>query len=74
MIYKRDLLDAINGLNHDLLVLSIKVGDLETEIEKLKSKPCKCKAGKNTPAASKSKSDKAKIQTRDKSGKFVKEK
>lgn len=36
MIRKQELIDAINDLNHDLLVLSCRVGDLENEIELLK--------------------------------------
>lgn len=82
MIFKRDLIDAINDLNHDLLTLSVKVQDLETEVKKLKGKTCKCKEDKlekaikavtepkrrGRPAGSKNKK-----QKRDKSGKFVKE-
>lgn len=82
MIFKRDLIDAINDTNHDLLTLSVKVQDLETEVKKLKGKTCKCKEDKlekaikavtepkrrGRPAGSKNKK-----QKRDKSGKFVKE-
>ena len=36
MIKKSTLLDAIGDLNHDLLVLSCRIGDLENEVELLK--------------------------------------
>lgn len=82
MIFKRDLIDAINDLSHDLLTLSIKVQDLETEVRKPKGKTCKCKEDRlekaikevtepkrrGRPVGSKNKK-----QKRDKSGKFVKE-
>lgn len=81
MIFKRDLIDAINDLDHDLLTLSIKVQDLEAEVKKLKGKTCKCKEDRlekaikavtepkrrGRPVGSKNEN-----QPRDKSGKFVK--
>ena len=81
MIFKRDLIDAINDLDHDLLTLSIKVQDLETEVKRLKKKSCECKKDRleeaiktatepkrrGRPVGSKNEN-----QPRDKSGKFVK--
>ena len=53
MIFKSDLVDAINGLSHDLTNLSIRVHDLERNIAKLDSKmlqlkknSCPCKDSK----------------------------
>jgi hypothetical protein len=81
MIRKSDIVEAINDLSHDLLTLSIKVQDLETELRKLKGKTCKCKEDKlekaikavtepkrrGRPLGSKNNN-----QPRDKSGKFAK--
>ena len=36
MIFKSDLIDAINDTNHDLLLLAERVHDLETEVKKTK--------------------------------------
>lgn len=76
MIFKSDLVDAINGLSHDLTNLSIRVHDLERNIAKLDSKmlqlkkdSCSCKLDK---AVDSCKAKKAKAQPRDKSGKFAK--
>lgn len=82
MIFKSDLIDAINDTTHDLLLLAERVHDLETEVKRLKSKTCKCKEDRlekaikavtepkrrGRPVGSKNKN-----QPRDKSGKFVKE-
>lgn len=83
MIFKSDLVEAINGLSHDLLVLSIKVNELQKEVDSLKSnkvnvniKPAKKTRGR--PVGSKDKKPRAKkctsTQPRDKSGKFAKKK
>ena len=72
MIRKADLVDAINDLDHDLIALSIKVNTLENKVNALsKCSKSECKLEK---AICKSKSEKAKKQTRDKSGKFSKKK
>lgn len=84
MIFKSDLVEAINDLSHDLFALSVRVHDLESKVTKvsgkikeLEKKNCPCKSDKNNleeeikNAASK-KSTKAKKQPRDKSGKFTK--
>ena len=54
MIYKRDLVDAINGISHDLFALSVKLHDLESglakinnRVIKLENSKCPCKVGKN---------------------------
>ena len=44
MIFKYELVDAINDTNHDLALLSIKLSDLEKKVEKLEKAVCKCKA------------------------------
>lgn len=81
MIFKSDLINAINDLNHDFLLLSERVYDLETEMKKLKGKSCRCKEDRleraiksvtepkrrGRPIGSKNKN-----QPRDKSGKFIK--
>lgn len=64
MIRKSEIVDAVNSVNHDLLILSIKVSDLSREVEAIKVKI-------NNPNKTK-KSEKAQKQARDKSGKFVK--
>lgn len=82
MIFKRDLIDAINDTNHNLLLLAERVHDLETTVRRLEGRTCKCKEGRlekaikavtepkrrGRPVGSKNKK-----QKRDKSGKFVKE-
>lgn len=64
MIRKSEIIDAVNSINHDLLILSIKVSDLSREVEAIKVKI-------NKPNKTK-KAEKAQKQARDKSGKFVK--
>lgn len=44
MIFKHELVEAINSMSHDLTLLSIKVSDLEKKVEKLEKAVCKCKA------------------------------
>lgn len=34
MIFKSDLIDAINSLSHDLLALSIRISEVERKLEK----------------------------------------
>lgn len=81
MITKRDLVEAINDLSHDLMSLSFRVNELRKEVEELKStkvkvavKPTKKHIGR--PLGSKDKKPRAKrapiSQARDKSGKFAK--
>lgn len=41
MIRKQELIDAISDLNHDLLLLSLRVGDLENELLVLKQQVTK---------------------------------
>ena len=81
MIFKSDLIDAINDTNHDLLLLAERVHDLETEVKKLKGESYKCKEDKLEKAIksvaepkhrSRSVSSKNKNQPRDKSGRFAK--
>ena len=73
MIFKSDLIDAINGLSHDLLALSIRVNELEGKI-----KVCDKKTKKNQ--LTKKEEDKlekairAVAQPRTKDGKFAKKK
>lgn len=43
MIFKRNLIDAINDTNHDLLLLAERVHDLETTVRRLEGRTCKCK-------------------------------
>lgn len=69
MIRKSDLVEAINGLSHDLTNLAIKVSDLQREIDDMKTdevevniKPTK--RGRGRPRKC--------MQPRDKSGKFTK--
>ena len=64
MIRKSEIIDAMNSINHDLLMLSVKVSDLNREVQAIKVQINK--SGKSDKA------DKAKKQARDKSGKFVK--
>lgn len=64
MIRKSEIIDAVNSIHHDLLMLSIKVSDLNKEVQSIKVQIDK--PGKSDKA------DKAKKQARDKSGKFVK--
>lgn len=69
MIRKSDLIDAINDLSHDLTNLSIKVSDLQREIDDLKSHEATtctkiAKRGRGRPCKD--------AQPRDKSGKFAK--
>lgn len=83
MIFKSDLVDAINDLSHDLLALSIKVNELQKEVDSLKPnkvniniKPAKKTRGR--PVGSIDRKPRAKktvsTQPRDKSGKFAKKK
>lgn len=81
MIFKSDLAEAINGLSHDLLTLSIKVNELQKEVDSLKSNKVKvnikpAKKTRGRPVGSKDKKPRAKkgtlTQLRDKSGKFAK--
>lgn len=66
MIFKSDLVDAINDLSHDLVALSFRMKDLDDRLTCMEKKTCKCKKT--------CKSSKAKAQPRDKSGKFAKSK
>lgn len=64
MIFKKDIIDAINDLDHDLTVLSIRVNDLERELhEKNTIKVKRTKAIKSANATK---------QPRSKDGKFAK--
>lgn len=67
MIFKSELVDAINSLNHDLVNLHIKVEDLERKINMfgflVQDEPVEIK-----------KSKKASKQPRTKDGKFAKKK
>ena len=64
MIFKKDIIDAINDLDHDLTVLSIRVNDLERELhEKNTIKVKRVKAIKSANVAK---------QPRSKDGKFAK--
>lgn len=73
MIFKSDLIDAINGLSHDLLALSVRVNELEGKIT-----ACDKKTKKNQ--LTKKEEDKlekairAVAQPRTKDGKFAKKK
>lgn len=58
MIRKSEIIEAINSLDHDLTALSIKVHDLNEEVEGIKVKFVK--------------SANSKKQLRDSSGKFIK--
>ena len=71
MIFKSDLVDAINGLSHDLVALSFRMKDLDDRLTCMENKTCKCK---KASAKKNCKSSKAKAQPRDKSGKFAKSK
>lgn len=64
MILKRDIIDAVNSIGHDLTALSIKVSDLSKEVQAIKVQISKSREN--------DKADKAKKQARDKSGKFIK--
>lgn len=69
MIFKRDLIDAINALSHDLTNLSVKVSDLQREVDNMKTDEVKVcvkpeKRGRGRPRKN--------TQPRDKSGKFAK--
>ena len=68
MIFKYELIEAINGLSHDLTALSIKVSDLEKEVKALKAK-----VKKNAAVPVKIKK-KIAPQPRGKDGKFAKRK
>lgn len=69
MIRKSDLVDAINGLSHDLTSLTIKVSNLQKEVDDLRGEEIKvnikpAKRGRGRPRKN--------TQPRDKSGKFAK--
>lgn len=70
MIFKSDLLEAINGLSHDVTMLAIRVGKLERQAESEKGEKVKVtikpKAKRNRGRPRKN------AQPRDKSGKFAK--
>ncbi len=68
MIFKSDLLDAINELSCDIAALGIRVSDLEKKLEK---KPAK-KIGR--PLGAKDKQKRKTSQPRGKDGKFAKKK
>lgn len=81
MIFKSDLIDAINDTNRDVSELIDKVYKLETEVAKLKKKvrkPREDKLEKDIKDATTPKrrgrpvGSKNKNQPRDESGKFVK--
>lgn len=69
MIRKSELADAINDLSHDLTRLSIKVSNLQQEVDDMKTDEVKvcvkpAKRGRGRPRKN--------TQPRDKSGKFAK--
>lgn len=68
MIFKSDLVDAINDLCHDLVALSVRVKDLEDRATCAEMNMCKCKNHTKKTC----KATNAKAQPRDKSGKFAK--
>lgn len=69
MIFKSDLVDAINDLSQDLIALSLKMKDLDERVVSVEKNACNCKkALANKPR----RATKAKEQPRDKSGKFMK--
>ena len=68
MIFKLELIEAINELSHDLTALSIRVYDLEKEVKALKTK---VKKNATVPVKIKKK---ATPQPRGKDGKFAKRK
>lgn len=83
MIFKSDLVEAINDLSHGLLALSIKVNELQKEVDSLKPNKVKvnikpAKRTRGRPVGSKDKKPRAKktvsTQPRDESGKFAKKK
>lgn len=63
MFFKRELIDAINDLSHDLTALAIRISKLERRVKDVEEEVFKAKK----PA-------KATAQPRDKSGKFAKKK
>ena len=69
MIFKSDLVDAINSLSHDLTDLAIKVSNLQKEIDSLKVERIKVNIISSKDNSSRSLKN---IQPRDKSGKFTK--
>ena len=69
MIKKTELLDAINGLSHELTFISIRVNDLRRDVDELMDREVKvnikpAKRGRGRPRKD--------TQPRDKSGKFTK--
>lgn len=60
MIFKADIIDAINSLSHDLTALAIQVSDLKKEVDDIRSNKVKVKIARTN------------TQPRDKSGKFMK--
>lgn len=68
MIFKSDIIDAINSLSHDLTALALQVSDLKKEVNDIKSKKVKVKIKSST----KKKAPHSNTQPRDKSGKFIK--
>lgn len=76
MIFKSELIDAINDLSHDLSDLAIKISNQDIKIRKLENKLASIRSSKKEPsldnAISSAKSKKAKTQPRSKDGKFTK--
>lgn len=70
MIFKSDLIDAINSLSHDLVALSVRVSDLEREVGSIRIK--KVKVSVKTPTKRSPGRPRKNTQPRDKSGKFAK--
>lgn len=84
MIFKSDLLDAINNLSYELSSLGIRVTDLEDNMKRIQKKTCENRLEKaikdvttpkrrGRPAGSKDNKPRPK-QPRDKLGKFMKKK
>lgn len=63
MFFKKDLIEAINDLSHDLTALAIRTTKLECRVKDLEKEVFKVKKPVKTAA-----------QPRDKSGKFAKKK
>lgn len=73
MIFKSDLIEAINDLNHDLLALSIRVNELENKMKTYDKKTKKNHLTKKEEDCLE-KAIRAVAQPRTKDGKFAKKK
>ena len=60
MIFKSDLIEAINGVSHDMTALAVRVSDLEKRLNKLEKKA----SDKNTEARLQNLEDFMDTQTR----------